>query len=445
MAPFQQALDRALQHHGAGDLSEAGKIYRQILQDDPNHPDVLHLLGVVSHQVGENSRAVDLITKAITIKPDYAEAHSNLGAALKELGRLDEAVASYHRALAIKPAYPFAHNNLGNTLQELKRLDEALSHYQTAIDIKPDYAEAHNNLSVAQQKLGKLDEAVASCYKALAIKPDYAEAGRHLLSVMLYVPGLSPEDLFAEHVRFSENHTRDIPRPAEKLTNDPTPDRQLRIAYLSSDFRDHPVGRNILPLLPSHDRTKFEVYCYADVRRPDAITERFRACVDHWHTIVGRSDAEVARMVRDDKIDVLVCLAGRFDNNRPLVCAHRAAPVQVSYHDGATSGLEEMDYLLTDDFLNPPDTKELFTEELHRLPVFYQWMPIDDAPPVEPLPARQIGFITFGSFNNPAKVNEKVISLWSEVLKTFSTSRLLLKYRNWVFLPHWQALKNSGR
>jgi len=136
-------------------------------------------------------------------------------------------------------------------------------------------------------------------------------------------------------------------------------------------------------------------------------------------------------MVRADEVDILICLAGHFDRNRPLVCAHRAASVQVSYHDATTNGLEEMDYLLTDDFLNPPDTKELFTEEPHRLPVFYQWMPIDDALPVEPIPARQIGFITFGSFNNPSKVNEKVISLWSEVLKTFSTSRLLLKYKDW--------------
>jgi len=238
-------------------------------------------------------------------------------------------------------------------------------------------------------------------------------------------------ELFTENLRFAEKHSQGITRPPENLTNDPTPDRRLRVGYLSSDFRNHPTGSVLLPLLSSHDRVKFEVYCYADVPCPDEMTERFRSTVDHWHTIVGKSDSEVAGMVRADAIDVLVCLAGRFDSNRPLICAHRAAPVQVSFHDGATSGLEEMDYWLTDGFLHPPDTKEMFTEELYRLPVFYQWLPIEEAPPVETLPADQAGFVTFGSFNNPAKVNEEVISLWGEVLKSVPGSRLLLKYKNW--------------
>jgi predicted O-linked N-acetylglucosamine transferase (SPINDLY family) len=272
---------------------------------------------------------------------------------------------------------------------------------------------------------------VASYHKALSIKPDYADAGRNLLFVTLNVPGLTLMELFTEHLRFSENHSQGITRPAEDLTNDPTPDRRLRVGYLSSDFKNHSVGTNVLPLLSSHDRAKFEVFCYADVTRPDAITERFQSCVDHWHPIVGKSDAEVARMVRADGIDVLVSLAGRFDANRPLVCAYRAAPVQVSFHDGATSGLEEMDYWLTDDFLHPPDTKELFTEDLHRLPVLYQYPPIENVPTVGPLPTDQAGLITFGSFNNPAKVNEDVMDLWAEILKSVSGSRLVLKYKTW--------------
>ncbi|MEE3051402.1 MAG: hypothetical protein VX535_07485, partial [Pseudomonadota bacterium] len=239
------------------------------------------------------------------------------------------------------------------------------------------------------------------------------------------------EELYTEHLRFSESHERGITPMAEPFPNDPIPDRRLRVGYLSSDFRNHPVGTNVLPLLSSHDRVKFEVFCYADVPCPDAMMERFRSTVDHWHPIVGKPDSEVAGMVRADAIDVLVCLAGRFDRNRPLVCAHRAAPVQVSLFDGATSGLEEMDYWLTDGFLHPPDTKEMFTEELYRLPVFYQWLPIEEAPTIETLPAEQAGFVTFGSFNNPAKVNEEVISLWGEVLKSVPGSRLALKYKTW--------------
>ncbi len=530
---LQQSLDQAVQHHKAGDLRKAEDLYKQILDADPNHAVVLHLLGVTNFQSGQGDIAVELISKSVAIKPDYAEAHNslgntfralkkleeaaasfqkaltlnpdileahnNLGNTLKDLGRLDEAAASYHQALAIEPDFAEAHNNLGNALKDLGRLDEAVASYHKALDIKPDIVEAHNNLGNVLKDLGRLDESIASYHQALAIKPDYAEAHfnhanalqrqgkldeavashrkaiairpeyveahnnlglvfqdlgqldeaiasyrkalainpnsaeaeRNLLFALLYVPGLTPEDIFAEHSRFAEKHVQGIARSTEELTNDASPDRKLRVGYLSSDFRNHPVGANVLPLISSFDAAKFEVFCYADVPRPDAMTEQFQSLVDHWISITGKSDSDIAGMVRADGIDILVCLAGHFDRNRPLICAHRAAPVQVSYHDGATSGLEEMDYWLTDGFLHPPDTKEVFTEELQRLPVFYQYPPLDDAPPVGPLPAEKAGMVTFGSFNNPAKVNDEVIGLWAEVLKSVPGSRLLLKYKNW--------------
>jgi len=310
-------------------------------------------------------------------------------------------------------------------------LDKAAGSFRQALSIDPNCVSAHNNLGRTLREMGKMDEAIASFHKVLAINPDLTGAGKNILFALLNVPGITAEDLFAEHIYFAENHTQDIVRPAEGFPIDPDPDRRLRIGYLSSNLGDHPVGRNVLPLISSHDRKTFEIFCYADGRNPDAMTERFQACVDHWRPIVGKTDADVAAMVRTDEIDILVCLAGRFDDNRPLVCAYRAAPVQVSYHDGATSGLEEMDYWLTDGYLHPSGTKELFTEELYRMPVFYQYQPIEDAPPVKPSPAAQAGIVTFGSLNNPAKINDEVIGLWAEVLKSVPDSRLLLKYKNW--------------
>ena len=442
VASYEKAIalnpDYAEAHNNLGNvlkdlerLDEAVASYHKALAIEPDYADALNNLGIVLKERGKLDEAVASYLKALAIEPDYADAHNNLGVALKDLERLDEAVASYLKALTLKPDYAEVHNNLGNALKNLGRLDEAIASYLKTLGIKPDYPEAHNNLGNALKNLGRLDEAIASYHKALAIKSEYSGAERNLLNVMLYVPGLTPKELFTESLRFAENHAQGITRPAEDLTNDPTPDRRLRVGYLSSDLRDHSVGSVVLPLLSCHDRAKFEVFCYADVANPDALTEEFRAFADHWRSVVGKMDSEVAKMIRADAIDVLVCLAGHFDGNRPLVSAHRAAPVQVSFHDGATSGLEEMDYWLTDGFLHPPDTQEIFTEELYRLPVFYQWPPIEDAPAVETLPADQAGFVTFGSFNNPAKVNEDVIGLWAEILKSVPGSRLLLKYKNW--------------
>jgi len=175
-----QSLDLALQHHNAGELTKAERIYQQILQSEPNQPDALNLLGVIAHQVGKHDSAVELITKAIDIKPDFAEAHSNLGNALQQLGRLDEAVAHLSKAIDIKPDLAEAHSNLGNALQDLGRLDEAIAHFSKAIDIKPDFVEAQYNLGNALKKLGQLDEAIAHFSKAIDIKPDFAEAHSNL-------------------------------------------------------------------------------------------------------------------------------------------------------------------------------------------------------------------------------------------------------------------------
>ncbi len=418
-----------------GKLDEAIASYRNAIAINPDDAGAHFNSGIVFQDLGNPDEAVASYRKSIAIRPDDAVAHNNLGAALLTLGTLDEAVVSYRNAIAIRPDFAGAHNNLGAALQELGKLDEAMASFHKALAINPNFAKAHNNLGVALQNLGRLNEAEASFNKALAIEPDFSGAGRNLLCAMLNVPGLSPKDLFAEHLRFSERHSKGVARPTEDFTNDPDPDRRLRVGYLSSDFQNHPVGKNVFPLLSCHDRAKFEIFCFADVPRPDAMTERFRSCVDHWRPIAGKPDSEVAAMVRADAIDVLVCLAGRFDKNRPLVCAHRAAPVQVSFHDGATSGLEEMDYWLTDGFLHPADTKERFTEALHRLAVFYQYPPIEEAPTVAALPAEQAGFVTFVSFNNPAKINEEVIRLWAEVLKSVPGSRVLLKYKNLYAQP----------
>ncbi len=169
------ALRAALEHHQAGRLPQAEAIYRQILELAPEHPDALHLLGMLAAQIGNNEIAAELISKAISVNPSSAR-YCDLGAALRNQGRLDAAVESYHKALAIRPDYAEVHYNLGLALQQQSKLDAAIESYQKALAIKPDYAEAHNNLGIALQQQGRLDAAVESYRKALAIKPGFAEA-----------------------------------------------------------------------------------------------------------------------------------------------------------------------------------------------------------------------------------------------------------------------------
>jgi len=421
-------FDQLIELFHAERYAELESRSRLLLEHHPDSGLAWKLLGTALGVQGKD--ALFALQKAAELSPDDVDAHNNLGNALQDLGQFEEAVASYRLALEIKPNFAIAQYNLGISLRALGQLDEAVVSYCRALEVKPDYAEAHNNLGKSLQDLGQLDEAVASFRQALAIKPDCLDANRAYLTALLYHPAITVEASFAEHTAFATRMCSSLHAIGRSFSNIRNPHKKLRIGYVSSDYRNHPVGRNIQPLIGQHDRNKFEIYLYGNVRRPDSMTEWFQGASDAWRSIVGIPDQAAAEMIRCDEIDILVLLAGRFDDNRPLIAAYRPAPIQVSFHDPATSGLSAMDYLITDHVLCSRDTKEQFTEHLVRLPTFYVHPPMIDVPDMSSLPARERGYVTFGSFNNPSKVNEKVVALWSRVLHAVLGSRLVLKYQN---------------
>ena len=231
-----------------------------------------------------------------------------------------------------------------------------------------------------------------------------------------------------EHRRWNRQHAEPLKKFIQPHTNDRNPDRRLRIGYVSPDLREHVVGQNLLPLLAKHDHQRVEVFAYAKVPAPDAMTERLRSHTDAWRSLVGLSDAQAADLIRQDRIDILVDLALHTANNCLLVFARKPAPVQVTYLAYAgSSGLTTMDYRLSDPYLDPPGGDEsVYSEQTLRLPeTYWCYQPVVDLPP-QPPPALEKGFITFGCLNNFCKVNEPLLSLWAEILRGVPHSRLLL-------------------
>ncbi len=254
----------------------------------------------------------------------------------------------------------------------------------------------------------------------------------------MYDPVWTNEARFEEARRLAQRYARK-PLSAPATTPRADPARRLRIGYLSSDFRNHPVVRNIEPLLVHRDRERFEVVAYAEVRNPDGVTTRLQGLFDQWRSTIDRTDEDVAAQIRADGVDILVTLAGHLDENRLLVCGYRPAPVQVSLYDVATSGFDEVDYLLTDRTICPRKPAEKFTERVIRLPTSYVYAPMRDGSPVGPSPARGHGAVTFGSFNNPTKLNGATLALWGQILKSVPGSRLILKFHRWFQAADLQA------
>jgi predicted O-linked N-acetylglucosamine transferase (SPINDLY family) len=423
---YHYNLGVALQRRG--DASGATASYRRAVGLAPDLAEAHNNLGNLLRESGAVVAAVESCRRAASLRPDWAEAHLNLGTALQAAGRFDEALASFHRALGMAPNLAEAHYNLGSALQRLGRLDEALTALRRAITLNPDYSAAWNNLAAIFHAYADYAGAMDAYRKVADLAPEDSTAYRNLLGVMLY-SGLVEEERFALARGFEARYG--AAGPARVFGASREGERRLRLGYVSSDFYEHPVGRNLEPVLAHGDRARFEVVLYADVGREDATSARLKGLVARWQGIAGWSDARVAEQVRADGIDILVLLAGRFDRNRPLVASHRAAPVQVSFHDPGTSGLEGMDYLIADRVLVPGKRPaERFTERVVRLPSFYVHAPLAGVR-IGDVPSRGSGRVRFGSFNNPAKVGSEVLALWRLVLEAVPGSVLRVRFKNW--------------
>jgi protein O-GlcNAc transferase len=445
-----------------GRVDEALTAYRQAIQRNPNVADAYNNLGNALLSVGRPDEALANFRAAIRLKPDNPEAHYHAGNALRDKALLREAASSYREALRLKPDFAEAHSNLGIILCSQGQLTEAIASLRQAVRHKPDYVEARANLGMALCDQGLLDEGIASLEEALRLKPDSAEVYNNLgnarkdqgrldeaMPCYQHARRLEPDKqgfasnmLYEEHCRWEKSLHRGAgfqPAMSEPVDNrfhpitthenDPAPERRLRIGYVSPDFRQHCQALFTTPLLSAHNHESFEVFCYADVHSPDAVTERLQGYADAWRNVVGCTDEQIASMVRQDRIDILVDLAMHMSRNRILVFAHKPAPVQVTWlaYPG-TTGLTTIDYRLTDPYLDPPGLFDhYYSESSYRLPhTFWCYDPGTEEPALAPLPALQNSFITFGCLNNFCKVNDGVLDLWARVLNAVPGSRLLL-------------------
>lgn len=415
-----------------GRTSEAIAAYRSALAYDPTliqaHSNLIQLL-----ILDERHEEVATASRALAeVAADNAAAWHNLGVACQALAKYAEAQDAYERALTIAPGFIDALLGLGSLHQVAKRFDEAATLYEQALSANPTSTKIQVQLAQVYCSRGEVMRSIELFRRVAESSEPDPDAGRQLLAVILY-QSVTNSVLLEEHLAYG----RRIGDNSVALGPiSPSPNREkLRIGYVSSDLRNHPVAHNLLPIIMQHDRTRHEIYFYDCTQKSDDTSRQFQKLADGWHRIAALGDIDAARLMRKHEIDVLIFLAGRFDANRATIATYRAAPVQISMHDPATSGLAHMDYLLADARLVPRNTTEQFTECVMRLPTFFLHAPIEGSPDIAPPPSQQKGYITFGSFNNPAKISETVVGLWAQILASVPESKLLLKFWSAYQIP----------
>jgi len=416
-------------YRSVGRIAEAMACYRRAIQLNPQYALAYYNLGNVFREQGQFHEAIATYRQALQCNPNHADTHNNLGMALAELDELEGAVVAYRQAIRLKPDYAEAQSNLGVALKVLCRFDEAVTAYQQALALKPELAEVHNNLGNALKDRGQLDEAIAAYRRALLFKPDFSGVHSNLIYTLPLHPHEDNSTILEEQKRWNRQIGDPLKQSIRPHHNHPDPERRLKIGYVSPDFHFHAAAFFLVPLLSAHDHQQYEIICYATDRRADAVTERLRKSADTWRDVHALSDAQLAECIRNDGIDLLVDLAMHTTDNSLPTFARKPAPVQISWlaYAGST-GVEAIDYRLTDSQIDPPgfDEDGLGGKPMRLPESWCCYEPIAAFPIVNALPARQIGEVTFGSLNQFCKLNDALLRSWAHLLKAVPRSRLLI-------------------
>jgi protein O-GlcNAc transferase len=454
------ALAQALQ--SAARFEDSLAPCNRALQLDPQSSKAWNTLGLGHEQTANLPAAIDAFQRAVQIDPNSIDFQTNLGNAFTDAGDLEAGASAYARALMLQPilsqVFPeigHAKNaaqlesamarcwqmcaeqtgqansffKLGLTFQQRGNPAAAIPAYQKAIELSPKHIEWRNNLSAALRDIGQYEAAIACLRQTDPADPTQIICHSNLLYLLHFAPHHDPLALLREHQSWNRIHAAPLKIHHRPHDNSRQPQRRLRIGYVSPDFFLHSVGRFLLQLYDAHDHEQFEIFSYSSVRNPDALTARFQKHSDHWIPTLGMRDDLLADRIRADKIDILLDLTMHMRDHRLFTFARKPAPVQITYLAYcSTTGLEAIDYRLTDPQLDPPGlTDAFYTEKSLRLPqTYWCYHPGIEAPKVNELPALKNNHITFASLNAFCKVTPAAINLWIKLLEKVPNSRLHL-------------------
>jgi protein O-GlcNAc transferase len=376
--------------------------------------------------------AMPAIKQALILGPNDPQAYFNMGCGLRKLGKHRESIAYFKRSIELKPDHAPAWCNLGNAYQRVGEPYTALRIYFEGIKLAPNVLETQLNMGNCFLTIGDHIRAAKTYQMAIQIAEasdiKFIEAYNALIFAHDLMPETTIESAQAERRRWYAKFGAGL-REDRPHYNDPNPGRRLRIGYCSADFRKHSAARSFAPVIIEHDREQFEVFAYHSSKHvPDEYTAMFKKNVDHWYDTSLMSDQEVADLVRQHQIDILVDLSGHTGGNRLLAFARKPAPIQCTGWGYATgTGLPEIDVFFADAVDVPESERHFYTEEIHYLPCVVSSYWVETFPDVNALPAFEDGNITFGSINRFAKVTEETIRLWAKVLLAVPNSGMVLR------------------
>lgn len=402
--------------------------YNNAIQINHEYADAWYNCGNALLNIKKLKESIVAYDKALAINPQLAQAWVNRGYALFEIKLIEQSLASCDMALKIDPNLASAWSNRGNALLEIKKFNDAITCYETALQINPQIGRVWANLAFAQINTSQFEQSIASYREAIRLEPDNLTIRNDFLLNINYIEKFDVDVAFAEAQAFGSLVSE---RSTPKFTNwdNECKPEILNIGFVSGDFCNHPVGYFIEGLVASLDPTQFKLYAFSNQSTEDDLTDRIKSFFSEWIPIHKESDFDAANLIHNKNIHILFDLSGHTALNRLPVFSYKPAPVQASWLGYfATTGLNEIDYFLSDPHMSTASDDVHFTETIWRLPETW----LCSKPPsyqlsISALPAASNGFVTYGSFGNLSKLNNQVLEAWVSVLRQVPQSKLFLK------------------
>jgi predicted O-linked N-acetylglucosamine transferase (SPINDLY family) len=394
---------------------------------DPANPAHLVLRGALLRACGMIDEAAGVIEAAAALAPDDVLVLRQHGEALLSNNQVRAAEAVLADARRLDPRDASLRNNHAAALIRLQRYREARETLEDLVAEAGESIGVLSNLANATVSLGEQDAGLRIAGRAVTLDPSSHLAKRAVANALAYHPDVTGASLLAAQSAASALLDR-----CEKSLH-PQPaciSKRLRVGLLSASLRTHPVGWLTVAGIEALDPAQFEIVCFGQAPSSDPIQRRFATVAAEWHPVAGLPPARVAKAIREAKIDILVDLGGYGDHGMLAACALRPAPVQVKWvgAQAHSTGLAEIDWFITDRWETPEGFERFYCERLWRMPDGYVcYSPPAYAPDVAPSPVAARGHVTFGCFNNLAKVTPRVLDAWSTILSRVPTARLVLK------------------
>lgn len=431
--PAQQSVTLRLGslYDKQGKADEAVKYYSRAIELGYEAVDVFINIGRMQALQGNSVEAENHYKQALTIDPDAIEALSNLALLYDDMHDIGSALKYIKEAYQLDAEDERIVYNYAKILTSSRQYTDAETLYKKILEKNPDFSEAAVNLGNLYLLAGKANEAQEIYEHACNTRPDFHDACSNMLMSLNYTNSHSDTEIRDKHFAWARLFEKDIKRLKKSFVNNDM--KALKVGYVSPDFRNHSVAYFFEGVLKYSDAKKITNYCYSDVKNKDEVTQRLEKYSDHWRDVAGLDNESLAHLIKQDDIDILIDLCGHISGNRLPVFALKPAPVQITYLGYPnTTGLEAMDYRIVDRNTDPEGSEEMMSESpLYVEPSFLNYMPYQKSPDVAVLPALKNGYITFGSFNNLAKMTDEVIGVWSKILSEISESRLCIKARQY--------------